>query len=123
MICNLIGPFFLLKIMTMTNQEIQDQIVEMKIIWIIGALERLATLGMLDSNVPYKLTPKVIDDYLMIDDVRDKLFPNDSEILNIFKELAKSTANDSAAVAIANLLLEYKNNRTEIVKYALEQAK
>jgi hypothetical protein len=110
----------------MTNQAIQDAIVEMKILWIIGALERLATFGLLNENVPYKLTPKAIDDYLMIDEIRDKLFPNDDEIVNIFKELAKSTGaelSDNEVKVVSNLVLQYKNNRTELVKYALEHAK
>lgn len=95
----------------------------MKVMWVVGAAERLATLGMLSSDIPLKLTPDVVDDYIEIDNHRNLLFPDDFEIAQIFLAIAKSEnqheVSDDEMNDVIKLILEYKNNRTEIVKYAL----
>ena len=94
-----------------------------KVLWVVGAAERLATLGMLSPDIPLHLTPDAIDDFMEIDNHRDILFPNDFEIASIFNALAKCTneeeVNQEDLNQVVKLILEYKNNRTEIVKYAL----
>jgi hypothetical protein len=96
---------------------------ECKVLWVVGAAERLATLGMLSPDVPLKLSADAVDDFIEIDNHRDKLFPNDFEIAQIFKAIAKTEneyeVDDEDTNSIIDLILEYKNNRTEIVKYAL----
>ena len=96
---------------------------ECKVMWVVGAAERLATLGMLSPDIPLRLTADAVDDYLEIDNHRDILFSNDFEIASIFNALAQSENEeeiDSEDLRqVVDLILEYKNNRTEIVKYAL----
>jgi hypothetical protein len=101
----------------------QMTISEIKILWVVGALERLATLGMLSSDIPLKLTPDAVDDYIEIDNHRNLLFSDDFEIAQIFLAIAKTEneceVSDDDMNDIIKLILEYKNNRTELVKYAL----
>lgn len=96
---------------------------ESKVLWVVGALERLATLGLLSSDIPLTLTADAIDDYMEIDEYRHQLFPNDFEITQIFKAIANSSNEREVEPEdmndVIDLLLKYKNNRTEIVKYAL----
>lgn len=96
---------------------------EMKIFWIVGAAERLATLGMLSPDIPVKLSADAVDNFIEIDEHRNLLFPNDFEIAQIFKAIARSEnefeVEEEDTNQIIDLILEYKNNRTEIVKYAL----
>jgi hypothetical protein len=95
---------------------------ECKVMWVVGALQRLATLGMIGPDIPLTLSGSAVDDYLYIDEHRELLFESDFEIAGIFTELANSESEDQDPDEIKpliQLLLEYKNNRTEIVKYAL----
>jgi hypothetical protein len=96
---------------------------ECKMIWVIGAAERLATLGMLSPDIPLKLSADAVDNFIEIDEHRNLLFPNDFEIAQIFKAIARSEnefeVEEKEINQIIDLILEYKNNRTEIVKYAL----
>ncbi len=101
----------------------QLSIGECKVMWVVGALQRLATLGMIGPDIPLKLTPEAVDDYLEIDNHRNILFESDFEIASIFTALAKDECDEEPepddVEAIIDLILEYKNNRTEIVKFAL----
>jgi len=100
----------------------QLSIDECKVMWVVGALERLATLGLIGPDIPLQLTGSALDDYLQIDEHRELLFESDFEIASIFTAIvndeSKNTDPDEIKPLI-ELLLEYKNNRTEIVKYAL----
>jgi hypothetical protein len=101
----------------------QLSIGECKVMWVVGALQRLATLGMIGPDIPLKLTAEAVDDYLEIDNHRNILFESDFEIASIFTALAKDECDEEPSPedteAIIELILEYKNNRTEIVKFAL----
>ncbi|ATW62732.1 hypothetical protein SCBWM1_gp48 [Synechococcus phage S-CBWM1] len=44
------------------------------IFWAIGALERLATLGMLDPEIPYKIPFNKVDRWVELDEGREALF-------------------------------------------------
>jgi len=96
---------------------------ECKVLWVVGAAERLATLGMLSPDIPLRLSSDAVDDYLEIDNHRDILFESDFEIASIFNAIAESENDEEVEPEdtrqIVDLILEYKNNRTEIVKYAL----
>ena len=99
---------------------------ECKVMWVIGALQRLATLGMIGPDIPLKLTSDAVDDYLYIDEYRQALFESDLEIASIFTTIVSSECdpevqNSDDIKPLIELLLEYKNNRTKIVKYALSQ--
>lgn len=96
---------------------------ECKVMWVVGAAERLATLGMLSPDIPLKLSAEAVDDFIEIDNHRNVLFPNDFEIVQIFRVIAQSEngyeVDDEDTNHIIDLILEYKNNREELVKYAL----
>ena len=97
---------------------------ECKIMWIVGALERLATLGLIGPDIPLKLTSDSVETYLLIDEHREHLFDSDFEIASIFTAIAneecdEDTQKQEDIKPIIELLLDYKNNRTDVVKYAL----
>jgi len=102
----------------------QMSISECKVLWVVGALERLATLGLIGPDIPLKLSSNALESYLEIDEHRELLFDSDFEIASIFNALANDECdpelqNPEDSKPIIKLLLEYKDNRTEIVKYAL----
>jgi len=96
---------------------------ECKVLWVVGAAERLATLGMLSPDIPLRLSSDAVDNFIQIDNHRDILFKSDFEVASIFNELAESENAEEVAPEdmrqIVHLILEYKNNRTQLVKYAL----
>ena len=97
---------------------------ECKVMWVVGALERLATLGLIGADIPLKLTSSAIDDYLEIDEHRELLFSSDFEVATIFTAIAKDECDEELQdpdelKPVIELLLDYKNNRTDVVKYAL----
>jgi len=89
---------------------------ECKLMWVVGALQRLATLGMIGPDIPLKLSGSAVDDYLYIDEHREILF---TALVN--SECDPKVQNPDDTKPLIELLLQYKNNRTEIVKYALSQ--
>ena len=101
----------------------QLSIPQMKVMWVVGALERLATLGVIGPDIPLQLSADAVEDYIEIDNHRNLLFESDFEIVSIFNALSKDECveepNPDDVDAIVDLILQYKNNRTEIVKYAL----
>jgi len=101
----------------------QLTIPEMQVMWVVGATERLATLGMLSPDVPLKLSADAVDTFIAIDNHRDILFQSDSQIAEIFQAIAKQESDEEVSNGemkqIIELILEYKNHRTELVKYAL----
>ena len=96
---------------------------ESKIIWVVGAAERLATLGLLSPDIPTRLTADAIDDFIEIDRDVDLLFSSDYEIASVFRQIAsmfnEREVDEDDVRSVVNLILEYKNNRTNLVKYAL----
>lgn len=116
----LIIVLFFLELKKMNAQLTID---DCKVMWVVGAAERLATLGMFNSDVPLQLTAEAVDTFIEIDKYRDKLFPNDFEVAQIFKVMATCESaeeiEDDDMSRMIDLILEYKNNRTELVKYAL----
>jgi hypothetical protein len=103
--------------------KMQLTISEMKVMWIVGATERLATLGILSPDIPMKLTADAVDYFIEIDNHRNLLFSCDFEIEQLFKVITKAESceevPDNVMDQIVELILEYKNNRTELVKKAL----
>ena len=102
----------------------QLSIDECKVMWVVGALERLATLGMIGPDIPLKLSSNAVEDYLEIDEHRQLLFDSDFEIATIFTALANDECDPEIQdpddlKPIIDMLIEYKDNRTEIVRYAL----
>jgi hypothetical protein len=99
-------------------------IMEMKLLWVVGALERLSSFGFLDKDVPFQVTSKAIDAFISIDEYRHEIFTDEDEIGEIFNAIIGDddvTCTDDHIQPIVDLILEYKNNRTEMVKYALSR--
>ncbi len=101
----------------------QLSIGECQVMWVIGAAERLATLGLLSPDIPMRLSAEAVDLFMEIDRDVNLLFPNDFEVASIFREIAsrhnEHEVDEANTNQIVHLILEYKNNRTELVKYAL----
>lgn len=68
------------------NTEIIDRIIDLQVLWIIGATEQLTTLGLVEST-PFKITEKGLDLFLSIDEYRDSLFPDDAQMKDLLKYL------------------------------------
>ena len=104
----------------------QLSIDECKVMWVVGALERLATLGALSSDIPLSLSQDAIDDYIQIDNDRQYLFESDFEIAQIFRAVANThnerDVDEEDICDVIELLLHYKNDREELVKCCLSQA-
>jgi hypothetical protein len=97
---------------------------EMKLLWIFGALERLATLGFIQQP-PYRVTQDTIDTYLQIDEYRNDLFPEDSELKEIMGYLLKEEygyIDKDLLDGFYVLLKDYKNERERLVKYGLSHS-
>lgn len=96
---------------------------ECKVLWVVGAAERLATMGLLSPNIPMNLTSDAVEDFIEIDQNVNLLFPNEFEIASIFREIAsiynENEVDNENLNQIVHLILEYKNNRTELMKFAL----
>lgn len=98
---------------------------EAQIFWIIGALERLATLGFIQEP-PYQVSQMGIDMFVQLDELRDKLFVDNEEMKNILSVMLKSengVHNEDLLDGMYVLLKDYKDDRSRIVKYALELSK
>lgn len=95
-----------------------------QLFWVVGALERLATLGML-KEPPLRVSQDAIDMFVSLDDVRDYLFPDKNTIKEIVSCLVydfNHTKDPDVIDSLTHLLIEYKDDRERIVKYALSHA-
>jgi hypothetical protein len=95
---------------------------EAKLLWVCGALERLATLGFI-GETPYKVSQDTIDLFLHLDENRNKLFPDNTELKYILESILNEINGESDEDTLNGfyvLLTDYKDNREKIVKYSLE---
>ena len=44
---------------------------ECKVLWVVGAAERLATMGLLSPNIPMNLTSDAVEDFIEIGKLMD----------------------------------------------------
>ncbi len=98
-------------------------IAEAQVMWMFGALERLATLGFLEPT-PYQVSQNGIDTFIQLDDYRHNLFSNDNEMKELLSVILKSEnllCDEDLLDGIYVLVKDYKDNREHIVKYALSQ--
>ena len=98
---------------------------ECKMLWIFGALERLQSLGFMNGPM-YRVAPKAIDLFVEIDEYRHFIFPDDADVIDLFKLVVKMESEEQPDEVEMNqlckLLLEYKNNRDVMMKFALEHS-
>ncbi len=93
-----------------------------KEIWIVGAVQRLFSLGYLSGNMPFWIDSQGIDDFLEIDEHRMFLFPDESVITDIFEHLMSKVdhnLNPENFETVVDILIAYKNDRENLVKHAL----
>ena len=94
-----------------------------QVLWVVGALELLATLGML-TTPPHVVSSGAIDLFIDLDDARYALFPDNQVIEEIVGALVYD-CNRSVDVdlvdGITHLVVDYKDNRDRIMKYALDK--
>ena len=58
-----------------------------KILWVIGSIQRLSTLGIFGDNFPINLSSDAIDFYLELDESRYELFIDPDDMLNVFQNV------------------------------------
>lgn len=94
-----------------------------KVLWIFGVAERLQSLGFIDG-VGCKIASESIDLFIEIDDHRNDLFPNDEEVVELFKTMVKLESvfqpDEHDLNQMCELVLEYKNHRERVMKFVLE---
>jgi hypothetical protein len=92
-----------------------------QILWVVGAFERLATLGLIEE-VPLGVSADSVELFVELDEIRNQLI-TDEEIKELVPYLVQETADDVVSDedvdCLVKLILEFKNNRTEVVKYGL----
>lgn len=96
---------------------------KMRVLWVVGAAERLATLGLFGGDIPLRLSPDAVDIFMQIDEKRHFLFEDDSQVTDCFSNIANSFSTENISAeemnCLTDLMVEFKNNRTELVRYAL----
>jgi hypothetical protein len=99
----------------------QTDTTENRIIWVVGALERLARLGFFDE-IGYTISDDLIDFYYDLDETREYLFDHDQEIMSILIALMEESNLSSTVVQeIYQLVVNYKNERNHVFSYAMEK--
>jgi hypothetical protein len=98
---------------------------EYQVIWMIGVLERLASLSLI-SEPPNKLSADALDIFIELDseNVRFNLFDSDKEILALFDCMVQSDFPDTPKDVIKGIgeyILDYKNKRYTLVRHCLKE--
>ena len=94
-----------------------------QVLWVVGAIERLATLGMLKTP-PLVVSSGAIDLFIDLDDARYVLFPDNQVIEKIVGALVydyNRSVDVDLVDGITHLVVDYKDNRDRIMKYALDK--
>lgn len=102
------------------NSFIMDlSLAEKRILWVVGAMERLGGLGYF-KEVGYKVDKDCVDLYLELDEIRDYLFEEDEEIFFIVMSLIEESDLPMEEIKeIYNLVISYKNDRKKVFVYAM----
>ena len=88
--------------------------------WAYGALERLAHLGYLE-NPPCHICPDRIDLFEEFDSYCQCLFESEAEFEDLLERICQSIAMDDEdqIEVVTQLVRDYRDNRTELVRFAL----
>jgi hypothetical protein len=92
-----------------------------QLIWTFGVLERLTNLGMIGGFDWHIID---IDTFLAIDENRDTLFLHESTMPRLVELICKKEGkmkNDKQIECIVALVKEYRDNRAELMRFALER--
>lgn len=96
---------------------------ELQFLWLVGSLERLATMGILKPDLPFQVAPDFIDDFLYADEHRQQLFEDDVALLSLFNLYVQNECTEIPQQEdldkIFQILLVYKNDREKLLVPAL----
>lgn len=94
-----------------------------QVFWAFGVLERLANLGFIE-NPPFCIAGDKIDLFLEIDSYCQILFDTDEEFDALLKLVCKDAGvtDPEQVVTITQIARDYKDNRDELVKFALNNS-
>lgn len=93
-----------------------------QVLWVYGALERLSTLGFVE-NPQMQITQKAIDLFVQIDEKREILFDKDDHFVSLVKLVCKDfNTQEDQVDDILDLVRAYKDNRTQLVQFSLENS-
>lgn len=96
---------------------------ELQFVWVIGAIERLASMGYFTSS-PFRLESASFETFLELNDksVLNELFLNDEEIQSVFQTLIRnfpsSHISDSELREMGKLVVDYKRNPERVFRYS-----
>lgn len=91
---------------------------EKKVMWVVGALERLATLGYF-SKILYKIPSNNIDTFLEIDEERFSLFDSQEDFVSVIIGVIGKDFDIETIETICKLVWDYKEQRTKLVSKGL----
>jgi hypothetical protein len=100
-----------------------DMIAEFQVMYLIGVLERLSTLGFLAAP-PYNISQEGIDTFIQLDENRYNLYTDSSQVKELLRVLLKSENGVDDPELLDNmfsLVKDYIYNRELIVKFGLSQ--
>ena len=86
--------------------------------WVVGALERLATLGYF-SKIPYRIPSNNIDTFLEIDEERFSLFDSQEDFVSVIIGVIGKDFDIETIETICKLVWDYKEQRTKLVSKGL----
>jgi hypothetical protein len=93
-----------------------------QVLWVYGALERLCTLGFIE-NPQMQITQKAIDLFVRIDENREILFDRDEHFVSLVKLVCKDfNTQEDQVDQILDLVRAYKDERTMLVQFSLENS-
>jgi hypothetical protein len=91
---------------------------EQKNIWIIGAIEKLANLGFINS-ISHRLDEYNILLFWEVDGTREILFEDDNELKMYIYEWFHKDLDDDDLDDLYDIVLMFKNNRNKVFNYGL----
>jgi hypothetical protein len=88
-------------------------------IWVVGSIERLASLGYFKRNF-LEVEEEFVETYWRIDDDRHEIIDNGEEIFKIILELYPDLCLDDV-VKVHKLLGAFKNSRTTVFASGMQK--
>ncbi len=92
---------------------------ELKTAWVIGSLEKLAGLGYF-KEIGYKIDPEFVNFYWEADENRHNLIKSEEIFMIVLELTRESDMSLEHVTEIHKLLMEYKDDRTKVFAYAME---
>lgn len=93
---------------------------EKKMIWVVGSLERLGSLGYF-KEIGYRVDEDCVDLYWELDDIRNDLIEDEEIFLKLVVVFEESNLEFEQIKEIYDLVIQYKNDRSKTFAYAMEK--